>query len=100
MARDLVRSSAQPRSVFTAFDRLSLDDATRATAGSADRVDPNVFIGGYLAAADPAFVRREGITRIVKLFADDPSFAGGRVRHPGVAYLVVDAEDVPGYDIR
>jgi predicted protein tyrosine phosphatase len=100
MAHALTRTMPQPRSVGTAFNQLSLDDSTRMTAGSADRVDPNVFIGGYLAAADPAFVRRHGITRIVKLFADDPSYAGGMVRHPGVAYLVVPAEDVPGYDIR
>lgn len=99
-ASALVRSTVQPRSVYTAFNQLPLSDATQMTAGSADRVDSNVFIGGYLAAADPAFVRREGITRVVKLFADDPSYAGGRVRHPGVAYLVVDAEDVPGCDIR
>lgn len=69
-------------------------------ANSIDRVDSNVFIGGYLAAADAALIRRLGITRIVKMFADDGSYQGGSHRHPGVAYLVIPAEDAPSYDIR
>jgi predicted protein tyrosine phosphatase len=79
---------------------LVLAGSRAATAGTADRVDAHVFIGGYLAAADPAFVRRARISRIVKLFADDPGYAGGATRHPGVRYLVLPAEDRPDYDIR
>jgi predicted protein tyrosine phosphatase len=88
------------QSVFTAFDQLSEADRVRATAGSANQVDPNVYISGYLAAADPRFIKRAGITRIVKLFADSKAYPGGYHRHPGVKYLVVAAEDVPEYDIR
>lgn len=67
---------------------------------TAHRVDGNVFVGGYLAAADPDFVSRNGITRIVKMIADDPSYKGGYHRHEGVKYFVAAAEDVPSYDIR
>lgn len=65
-----------------------------------DRVDANVFISGYKAAANPNIVRKLGITRILKMFADDPSYPGGYHRHPGVKYMIVSAEDVPEYDIR
>jgi predicted protein tyrosine phosphatase len=84
----------------TAFDQLSNEDRTRMTAGSAHRVDANVFIGGYLIAAEPKFIRETGITRIVKMFADTDDYPGGRHRHPGVKYLVIDAKDTPEYDIR
>lgn len=70
------------------------------TLEKADQVDPNIFISGYLIAADPNFVQRNGITRIVKMFADDPTYEGGYHRHPGVTYFVAAADDVPGYDIR
>src|SRR5574340_843700 len=105
MARAGTHVSGRPRtspfqSVFTAFDQLSRGDHVAMTAGSADQVDPNVYIGGYLAAADPKYVEREGITRIVKLFADTRAYPGGYHRHPGVRYLVIDAEDTPDYDIR
>jgi predicted protein tyrosine phosphatase len=75
-------------------------DINRRAMGSAHRVDSNIYIGGYLAAANADFVKKNGITRIVKMFADDKSYPGGYHRHPGVKYLVVDAEDVPDYDIR
>ena len=68
--------------------------------GSANRVDENIYIGGYLAAADPNFVRSENIKRVVKLFADDPTYHGGYHRHPNVKYLVVNAKDSPDYDIQ
>jgi hypothetical protein len=67
---------------------------------TANQVDPYVYVGGYLAAADPEFLRREGITRVVKLFADDDSYPGGACRLPGVKYLVLPALDTPSYDIR
>lgn len=67
---------------------------------TADQVDPHVYVGGFLAAADPAYLRREGITRIVKLFADDDSYPGGACRIPGVGYLVLPVKDEPNYDIR
>lgn len=85
---------------ITAFDQLSNADRQRMAAGTAARVDPNVFISGYLIAADPEFIRRTGVTRIVKMFADTDDYPGGRHRHPGVKYLVVDARDEPDYDIR
>jgi hypothetical protein len=87
-------------SAFTAFDQLSAADHNKMMFGTANRVDTNVWIGGYLIAADPDFIRREGITRIVKLFADDDGYPGGFVRHPGVRYFVAPADDAPGYDIR
>lgn len=67
---------------------------------TAHRVDGNVWVGGYLAAADPDFVRKRGFTRIVKMIADDPTYKGGYHRHAGVKYFVAAAEDVPTYDIR
>ena len=67
---------------------------------TADQVDAHVFIGGYLAASDPDFVRRNGITRIVKLFADDKTYHGGYHRHRGVSYAIFPALDVPDCDIR
>ena len=72
----------------------------RDTAGTAHRVDSHIFISGYLIASDPDFVCRNGITRIVKMFADDGSYQGGVHRHDGVKYLVVPADDTPSYDIR
>jgi predicted protein tyrosine phosphatase len=81
---------------MTALSRSSTFDATARTA---DQVDEHVFIGGYLAAADRDYVKRNGITRIVKLFADDPSYPGGATRLPGVTYLVIDALDEPDYNI-
>jgi len=67
--------------------------------GTSHRVDEHVHVGGYLAAARPAHVRARGITHILKLFADDPSYPGGQHRHPGIDYLVVAADDVPGYPL-
>jgi hypothetical protein len=64
------------------------------------RVDANVYIGGYLAAADAELVARLGIRRIVKMFADAGGYPGGEHRHPGVAYAVFAALDDPAYDIR
>jgi hypothetical protein len=100
LAARIIQAMAAYQSVFTAYDQLPLSDATRRAASTADRVDPYVYIGGYLAAADPAFLRREGIDRVVKLFADEPDYYGGAYRHPGVAYIVFDAEDRVDYDIR
>lgn len=68
-------------------------------AKSACRVDSNVFIGGYLAAADPNYVKDNQISRIVKMFEDDDSYPGGYHRHPDVEYLVVSADDIPDYNI-
>lgn len=75
--------------------RDAVEKAFRSTA----RVDENVHIGGYLAAADPAHVRRQGYTHILKLFPDDKTYAGGYHRHPDVEYLVVGADDVPDYPL-
>ena len=62
--------------------------------GSADRVDANVLIGGHLAASDPDFIRREGISRIIKMNGDDD----GRYFRD-VTYFVIPALDMPNYDI-
>jgi hypothetical protein len=67
---------------------------------SACRITPQLYIGGYLAASDPEFIRSAGITRIVKMFEDDPGYPGGFHRHPGVAYAVYPALDLPEYDIH
>lgn len=88
------------KSVYTAFDELSAEDQVRMTAGSANRVDTYVYIGGYLIASDPRYIKKEGIKRIVKLFPDSVEYPGGYHRHPGVKYLVLPAADVPNYDIR
>jgi predicted protein tyrosine phosphatase len=63
------------------------------------RIDDHVHIGGYLAAADPELVRRQGFTHILKLFPDDAGYPGGYHRHPGVEYLVIAAEDAPEYPL-
>jgi dual specificity phosphatase 12 len=62
---------------------------------TASRVDENVHIGGYLAAADPAYVRAQKYTHILKLFSDDPSCP----RHPGILYMVIGAHDAPDYPL-
>lgn len=67
---------------------------------TANQVDENVFIGGYLAANDPDLIRRACITRIVKMFSDDPSYPGGYHRHRDVQYAVFPTLDSPDYDIR
>ena len=67
-------------------------------AVTAHRVDRHVYIGGYLAARDAQWARREGIGSVVKLFADDD--VDRRLRLPGVVYTVVAADDVPSYDMR
>ena len=64
------------------------------------RVDAHLWVGGYLAAACPHHLRERGITHVLKLFADDPSYPGGQVRHPGVCYKVVAAEDRPDYPLH
>lgn len=71
----------------------------REAFGTTARVDDHVFIGGYRAAADPAHVKALGVTHILKLFADDPSYPGGRHRHPGVTYHVVSADDVADFPL-
>ena len=65
------------------------------TMGTIQKVDNNVYISDYKAAANPHFIKKANITRIVKLFADSASDQ----RHPGVSYLVIDAIDHPDYDI-
>ena len=69
------------------------------TCGTTTRVDNNVYIGGYLAAADLSHIKRQKITHILKLFSDDQTYAGGYHRHPGIEYLVIDAEDRPDYPL-
>ncbi len=64
------------------------------------RVDENIYIGGYLAAANLNFIRKKNIKRVVKLFADDSTYYGGYHRHPRVKYLVIDAKDSPEYNIQ
>lgn len=81
-------------------DQLSREDLLAMTAGSASRVDSHLYVGGYLAAADPAFIKKAGIQSIVKLFADTDEYPGGYHRHPGVDYLVVPVDDTPECDIR
>jgi protein tyrosine phosphatase (PTP) superfamily phosphohydrolase (DUF442 family) len=76
--------------------RISLGPDPSTTA---HRVDDQIYIGGYLAAADPKFVHENGIRRIVKMFRDDDTYPGGFHRHAGVEYLVVPADDVETYDI-
>ena len=61
------------------------------------QIDNSIFVGGYLAAADPEHLRSRGITHVLKLFADDSSYPGGCVRHPRIIYGVVPAEDVEGF---
>ncbi len=87
-------------SINSAYNQLPLSDEIRMTAGTASQVDSNVYIGGYIVAADPLFVKRAGITRIVKMFADTDAYPGGNTRLPGVKYLVIPAQDTPEYDIR
>lgn len=64
------------------------------------RIDRDVFVGGYQAAADPEVISNLGITHIVKMFADDSMLRGGKHRHPGVDYLIIDALDFPQFDMR
>lgn len=67
------------------------------TCGTLSVVDDDVLIGGYVAAADPAKVKRHRVTHILKLFEDDHGYKGGYHRHPGVKYLVVGADDTPEF---
>lgn len=67
---------------------------------TANRVDDQLFISGYMIAANPRFVKEMGITSIVKMFADDRSYPGGYHRHAKVRYFVAEADDVPDYDIQ
>jgi len=60
---------------------------------SGDRVDEYVFISGYIKACDEAFIRKNNITRVLKLFKDTFDYPGGAYRHPGVYYMIVPAED-------
>jgi predicted protein tyrosine phosphatase len=62
-----------------------------------DEICPGVFVGGYLAAADGANIRKHKITRIVKMFADSKDYPGGYHSHPDVSYHVVNADDTPEY---
>lgn len=66
---------------------------------TSDAIDAGVHVGGYLAAADREYVRRHGFTHILKLFADDPALPGGAVRHPGIRYFVLPAEDEEGFPL-
>lgn len=97
---------------WKAFDVVYIMSATASSANfcaaavgprpfeTADQVDANIFIGGYIAASDPNYIRRTGITRIVKMFGDTNEYPGGYHRHRGVAYAVFPALDAPDYDIR
>lgn len=67
---------------------------------SINRVDDNVFISGYLPAADADTIKSLGITRIVKMFKDSPNYYGGQYEHPGVTVAVFPAEDRSDYNIH
>jgi predicted protein tyrosine phosphatase len=67
------------------------------TCGTISRVDEDVLIGGYLAAADPQQIETHRITHIVKLFPDSAEYPGGEHHHKKVDYHVVDANDVPDF---
>jgi predicted protein tyrosine phosphatase len=67
--------------------------------GTIARVDEDIYIGGYLAAANPAHINSLKVTHILKLFPDDKTYKGGYHRHAGVKYLVVDADDLPDYPL-
>jgi predicted protein tyrosine phosphatase len=79
---------------------MAMNELRAQCAGSVTQVDDNVFIGGYLAAANPTLVKRKGFTHILKLFKDDDSYPGGKHEHPGVVYMVVDADDTENYPLE
>lgn len=66
------------------------------THETATRVADGVYIGGYLAASNPALLRAAGITHVLKVFPGEE----GYTRHPGVAYAVIPVDDTPGADLR
>lgn len=94
-------AAPEPVAAALAISEATTDKAvSRAIAASViSQVDANIFISGYIPAAHAPAIRDLRITRIVKMFGDDPSYPGGFHRHPGVAYLVCGALDHPTYDI-
>lgn len=71
---------------------------------TAARVDAHVFISGWRRACDREFLRKNRITKIVRLAPPEVSgSAGDSVPEEwisGVSYLVVPAEDHPDFDLR
>jgi protein-tyrosine phosphatase len=60
------------------------------------KVAHNIYLGGYLAACDKRLLDRERISHVLKMFnAEDD----GYIYHDGIKYMVVDASDIPGYDM-
>ena len=53
------------------------------TCSSITRIDRNIWISGYKAAADPESIQERGITRIVKMFADSTPTLGAITGTPG-----------------
>jgi predicted protein tyrosine phosphatase len=91
------RAAALPRRAYGAARGAAREAAAAVFARSARRVDGLVSVGGRRAAADPATVRRLGVTHVIELCAGDP--APVRAAHPGVAYLRIAARDAPEYPI-
>lgn len=73
---------------FTVGRGSTYETATRA----ADRL----YIGGYLAASDPALLRAAGITHVLKVFPGEEGYA----RHAGVEYADIPIDDAPDADLR
>lgn len=69
--------------------------APRDTYNTMQRVDDNVYIGGYAIAGDAAVLAKHGITNIVKLFSDKVKFPESKPRVPGVTYAVFAVADDP-----
>ena len=63
------------------------------------KVDNNIFIGGYIAAANRDVIQRNKIKAIVKMFADTDKYPEGNIRHPHVRYKVINCRDLVDYDI-
>lgn len=81
---------------------------TLPSSHTAARVDAHVFISGWRRACDREFLRKNRITKIVRLAppeasggADDGADDGAPEEWiSGVSYLVVPAEDHPDFDLR
>jgi protein-tyrosine phosphatase len=62
---------------------------------SAHQITDYIFVGGYKVADNPNFLKKFGITNIVKLYSDNSYYR----KFPTINYIELPTLDLPEYDI-
>lgn len=73
---------------------MSTENKQIRPANLATKIKPNIWISGWIPSCNKHFLKKYGITRILRCYED-----GGENQFPDIKYLVIPADDLPEYNI-